>query len=79
MYLMGTNFDMGGIISLLISDEGVEEPGMEPYMECVINEVPVPRRQEQEQMNTIIVIIMHKGVQPCSSCLPGNRYIWFPR
>ena len=58
MYLMGTNFDMGGIISLLISDEGVEEPGMEPYMECVINEAPVPRRQEQEQMNTIIVIIM---------------------
>ena len=58
MYHMGTNFDMGGIISLLISDEGVEEPGMEPYMECVINEVPVPRRQEQEQMNTIIVIIM---------------------
>ena len=58
MYLMGINFDMGGIISLLISDEGVEEPGMEPYMECVINEVPVPRRQEQEQMNTIIVIIM---------------------
>ena len=56
MYHMGTNFDMGGIISLLISDEGVEEPGMEPYMECVINKVPVPRRQEQ--MSTIIVIIM---------------------
>ena len=58
MYHIRTNFDMGGIISLIISDEGVEEPGMEPYMECVINEVPVPRRQEQEQMNTMIVIIM---------------------
>ena len=47
---MGTNYDMGGIISLLISDEGVEEPGMEPCIECVIKEVPVPRRQEQEQI-----------------------------
>ena len=79
MYLMGTNFDIGGIISLLISDEGVEEPGMEPYMECVINEVQSQqgktRTNEHYNRNNHAIKVFNHVVP----CLPGNRYIWFPR